>query len=71
MINHIKPIDETPACECGAALEQGRFLCRKCRAGDRWVRRQAARRRTATRNGQSRRPANRPRGIAEAGVSWT
>ncbi|MGV9770805.1 hypothetical protein [Streptosporangium sp. NPDC003464] len=72
MINHIKPIDETPACECGAVLEQRRFRCRKCRARDRWVRRQAARRRTVgKRSGQTRRPANRPRGIVEAGVIWT
>ncbi|ACZ91336.1 hypothetical protein [Streptosporangium roseum] len=71
MINHIKPIDETPICECGAALEQGRFRCLKCRARDRWTRRRLARHWTAARNGQSRRPANRPRGIVEAGVIWT
>ncbi|WP_031167886.1 hypothetical protein [Streptosporangium roseum] len=71
MINHLKPIDETPACECGAVLEQGRFRCRECRARDRWVRRQAAKRRTTARSGQSQPPAHRPRGIVEAGVSWT
>ncbi|MFF5207025.1 hypothetical protein [Streptosporangium sp. NPDC000396] len=70
MINHIRPIDETPACACGAALEQGQFLCRKRRARDRWLRRQAARRRTTKRRGQTRRPANRRRGIVEAGVIW-
>jgi hypothetical protein len=70
VINYIKPIDETPACECGAALE--RFRCLKCWAWDRWVRRQAAKRRTVgKRSGQTWRPANRPRGIVEAGVIWT
>ncbi|MFI6796147.1 hypothetical protein [Streptosporangium canum] len=71
MINYFGSIDETPDCECGAALEQGRFLCRKCRARDRWRWRQTAKRRTTTRNGQTRRPASRPRGIVEAGVIWT
>lgn len=71
MINYIRPIDETPACECGGALEEGQFACRKCRARERWVRRQVARRRTNRRRGQVRRPANRPYGTAEAGVIWT
>ncbi|MEU1882928.1 hypothetical protein ABZ470_36965 [Streptosporangium sp. NPDC020072] len=72
MINHIRPIDETPACGCGAVLEEGRFACRKCLARERWTRRQTARRRTANRwRGQVRRPANRPYGTAEAGVIWT
>ncbi|MGW4424999.1 hypothetical protein [Streptosporangium sp. NPDC004631] len=71
MINDIRPIDETPACACGATLEEGRFACRKCRARDRWTRRQVARRRTNRRRGQVRRPANRPYGSAEAGVIWT
>ena len=72
MINYIRPIDETPACECGAVLEEGQFACRKCRARNRWIRRQVARRRTANRRrGQVRRPANRPYGTAKAGVIWT
>ncbi|MCW2882530.1 MAG: hypothetical protein JWQ95_6630 [Sphaerisporangium sp.] len=71
MINYIRPIDETPACECGAALEEGQFLCRKCRARDRWFRHQAAKRKKTKRRGETRRPANRPHGIAEAGVIWT
>ncbi|SNT61596.1 hypothetical protein SAMN05216276_108436 [Streptosporangium subroseum] len=71
MINYIQSIDETPACECGAALEEGHLLCRKCRARDRWMRRHGARRKATRRPGESRRPANRPRGIVEAGVSWT
>ncbi|MBB4919106.1 hypothetical protein [Streptosporangium saharense] len=64
-------INDTPACGCGAVLEEGRFICRKCRARERWVRRQVARRRTSQRRGQVRRPANRPYGTAEAGVIWT
>lgn len=68
MINYIRPIDETPTCECGATLEEGQFVCRKCRARERWVRRRVARRRTNRRRGQVRRPANRPYGTAEAGV---
>ncbi|MGS2641809.1 hypothetical protein [Streptosporangium sp. LJ11] len=73
MINDIRPIDETPTCVCGAALEEGRIACRKCLARDRWIRRQgqAAKRRLSKRRGQSRRPAGRPRNLAEAGVSWT
>ncbi|MER7209851.1 hypothetical protein ABT340_22560 [Streptosporangium sp. NPDC000239] len=64
-------INDTPACGCGAVLEEGRFICRKCRARERWVRRQVARRRTSQRRGQVRRPVNRPYGTAEAGVIWT
>ncbi|MEU1731647.1 hypothetical protein [Streptosporangium sp. NPDC020145] len=71
MINYIRSIDETPGCECGGALEEGQFVCRKCRARERWVRRQVARRRTNRRRGQVRRPANRPYGAAEAGVIRT
>ncbi|MEU6743998.1 hypothetical protein [Streptosporangium sandarakinum] len=71
MIDYSRPIDETPACERGGALEEGRFVCRKCRARERWVRCQVARRRTNRRRGQVRHPANRPYGTAEAGVIWT
>ncbi|OUC98925.1 hypothetical protein [Streptosporangium minutum] len=71
MINYFGSIDETPECECGAPLERGWFLCRECRTRDRWVWRQTAKRRTTTRSGQTRRPANRPYGIAEAEVIWT
>ncbi|WP_371782862.1 hypothetical protein [Streptosporangium subroseum] len=71
MINDIQVIDETPACECGAALEEGHLLCRKCRARDRWMRRRGDRRKATKRRGESRRPANRLRDITEAGVSWT
>ncbi|MEU3168523.1 hypothetical protein [Streptosporangium sp. NPDC006930] len=71
MINYIRPIDETPACGCGALLEEGQFLCRKCRARDRWMRRQGAKRRTTKRREETRRPVGRPRDITRAGVSWT
>ncbi|MER7213330.1 hypothetical protein ABT340_40220 [Streptosporangium sp. NPDC000239] len=61
MINHIRPIDDTPACGCSAVLEEGRFVCRKCLARERWTRRQAARRRTADRRrGQVRRARTAP-----------
>ncbi|MET8048776.1 hypothetical protein ABZU75_14355 [Streptosporangium sp. NPDC005286] len=71
MINYTWSIDEAPACECGAALEEGQIRCRKCRARDRWTRRREGRRGITGRRGETRRPANRPRGVAEAGVSWT
>ncbi|WP_433240850.1 hypothetical protein ACQPYK_35215 [Streptosporangium sp. CA-135522] len=71
MVKYIGSIDEMPVCECGAVAEQGRFLCRRCRARDRWVHRQTAQRGTTTRSGQTRRPAGRPRGVVEAEVIWT
>ncbi|MER5622674.1 hypothetical protein ABT061_16690 [Streptosporangium sp. NPDC002544] len=71
MINYTRPIDETPAYGCGALLEEGQFLCRKCRARERWIRRQGAKRTTTKRREETRRPAGRPRDITRAGVSWT
>jgi hypothetical protein len=71
MITTINLIDETPACECGAVLEEGQSLCRKCRARDRWTRRRLARGRTNRRHGETRRPATRSRDLTEAGVIWT
>lgn len=63
MINYIRPIDETPACGYGVLLEEGQFLCRECRARDRWTRPQEARRRTTRRREETR----HPRSITRAG----
>ncbi|MFI7043303.1 hypothetical protein [Streptosporangium sandarakinum] len=72
MINLMASLDEGPVCACGAAVEEGRTLCRKCHASARWLRRTAQRRRKASRRrGEVRRPAGYPRGVAEAGVIWT
>ncbi|GGT08947.1 hypothetical protein GCM10010156_77310 [Planobispora rosea] len=67
----ISPLDETPGCVCGATLEEGQTLCRKCHARERWLKRRDAKRRTNKRRGESRRPAGRPRSITEVGVIWT
>nr|BFE83805.1 hypothetical protein GCM10020093_064060 [Planobispora longispora] len=56
----ISPLDETPDCICGAALEEGQTLCRKCHARERWLKRRAAKGRTAKRRGETRRPAAVP-----------
>ncbi|MCG5215445.1 hypothetical protein [Streptosporangium sp. KLBMP 9127] len=71
MIIRIPAIDETPACGCGAALEEGQGLCRKCRARDRWMRRRTAGRRNGRRSAETRRPGTRSNGLAQAGVTWT
>ncbi len=71
MTNTISPLDEAPGCECGALLEQGQTRCRKCRARDRWARRQAAKRRAGKRSGETRRPPKGPRVAAVAGVIWS
>ncbi|MGW0058373.1 hypothetical protein ACWDTT_00395 [Streptosporangium sandarakinum] len=72
MINLMASLDEGPVCACGAAVEEGQTLCRKCHASARWLRRTAQRRRKANRRrGEVRRPAGYPRGTVEAGVIWT
>ncbi|MFC4062254.1 hypothetical protein ACFOWE_28460 [Planomonospora corallina] len=71
MIDLIFPLDDGPACDCGAALEEGQTLCRKCHALARWLRRTTRQRKAGRRRGETRRPAGRPRGLAEAGVIWT
>ncbi|MGI5286558.1 hypothetical protein ACQEVF_24915 [Nonomuraea polychroma] len=60
-----------PSCACGALLDEGRKLCRKCRARDRWLRKQAAKRKGGRRRGETRRPPRAPRGLAAAGVIWS
>ncbi|MEV1001799.1 hypothetical protein [Nonomuraea sp. NPDC050202] len=60
-----------PACACGALLDQGRELCRKCRARDRWLKKQTAKRKSGKRRGETRRPPRAPRGLAAAGVIWS
>lgn len=71
MINDIRVIDETPACACGAAFEEGHLLCRTCWAREHWMRRHEVGRRVTERRGASRWPADCPLCFAEAGVSWT
>ncbi|MEV4173857.1 hypothetical protein [Nonomuraea sp. NPDC049709] len=60
-----------PTCVCGALLDEGRELCRKCRARDRWLRKQTAKRKGGRRRGETRRPPRAPRGLAAAGVIWS
>ncbi|MGW4662249.1 hypothetical protein [Streptosporangium sandarakinum] len=72
MIDLMNPLNEGPVCACGAAVEEGQTLCRKCHASARRLRRTAQRRRKASgRRGEVRRPAGHPRGTVEAGVIWT
>ncbi|MBB6345509.1 hypothetical protein FHU36_002018 [Nonomuraea muscovyensis] len=70
-MNMISFLDETPSCECGNALADGRVRCSKCLARERWVRNQRARNRRQRRRAESRRPPRGPRTVAAAGVSWT
>ncbi|MFG6195131.1 hypothetical protein [Nonomuraea sp. JJY05] len=60
-----------PTCACGALLNEGRELCRKCRARDRWLRKQTAKRKSGKRRGETGRPPRAPRGLAAAGVIWS
>jgi hypothetical protein len=60
-----------PACACGSLLNEGPELCRKCRARDRWLRKQAGKRKGGRRRGETRRPPRAPRGLAAAGVIWS
>ncbi|GGO83776.1 hypothetical protein [Nonomuraea cavernae] len=60
-----------PACECGAHLEEGQTRCRKCSARQRWIKKQAAKRRDGRRRGETRRPPRAARGLAAAGVIWS
>lgn len=71
MMDKVPPLDDRPSCECGARLERGQKRCHKCSAWRRWLRRQAQRRKANKRRGHTRRPAGRPRNIAEMGVSWS
>jgi hypothetical protein len=64
-------LGETPACECGNALAEGQTRCSKCLARERWARKERARNRRGRRRSESRRPPRAPRGLAEAGVSWS
>ncbi|SPL93921.1 unnamed protein product [[Actinomadura] parvosata subsp. kistnae] len=60
-----------PTCECSAGLDEGQTRCRKCRARDRWIKKQVAKRREGMRRDETRRPPRGPRRIAMAGVTWT
>ncbi|MER6946536.1 hypothetical protein ABT294_21130 [Nonomuraea sp. NPDC000554] len=60
-----------PTCECRALLAEGQDRCHKCRARDRWVKKQAAKRRDGRRRGETRRPPRTSRRAAMAGVTWT
>ncbi|GAA5082371.1 hypothetical protein HNP84_003928 [Thermocatellispora tengchongensis] len=62
-------LDETPSCACGAILARGQTRCRKCLARDRWLRKDAARRKARRRRRDSRRPPRDPRGIAQKGAA--
>ncbi|MEU7004504.1 hypothetical protein [Nonomuraea sp. NPDC046570] len=55
-----------PACECGAPLNEGQARCRKCLARDRWLKKQAGKRR-----GETRRPPRGPQSGGKAGVVWS
>ncbi|GGL24258.1 hypothetical protein [Planomonospora parontospora] len=71
MIDLMASLEEGPVCACGATVEEGQTLCRKCHALARWLRRTAKRRKAGGRRGETRRPAGRPQDFAEAGVIWT
>ncbi|WP_326825856.1 hypothetical protein [Streptosporangium sp. NBC_01756] len=71
MINDIRVIDEAPACEYGAAFEEGHLLRRTCWAREHWMRRHGVGRRSTKRRGASRWPTTCLLCFAEAGVSWT
>ncbi|MER6514497.1 hypothetical protein ABT158_47315 [Nonomuraea sp. NPDC001636] len=60
-----------PTCHCGALIARGQESCRKCRARERWLKKQAAKNRGGRRSGEVRRPPRAPRGLAAMGVSWT
>ncbi|MGW4469718.1 hypothetical protein ACWENQ_08600 [Nonomuraea sp. NPDC004354] len=65
MTNEIYP---APACECGAAPNEGQTRCLKCVARDRWAKKQAGKR---SRRRQTRRPPRGPRKSFKAGVVWS
>ncbi|WP_049572430.1 hypothetical protein [Nonomuraea sp. SBT364] len=60
-----------PTCECSARLDEGETRCRKCRSRERWIKKQAGKRRHTSRRGETRRPPRAPRGLAVAGVIWS
>ena len=59
-----EPFSEEPRCTCGARMARTAVRCPKCRAWNRWLRRQIGRRnaeerRNTRRPGGKRRPGNR------------
>jgi hypothetical protein len=71
MTHQIPSLEDDPSCECGALLEEGQTICRKCTAVLRWLRRHAKRNKPAKRRGEVKRPATRRREDARIGVSWS
>ncbi|TDC06668.1 hypothetical protein E1267_15835 [Nonomuraea longispora] len=71
MNNEITIPGETPSCECGNALGHGQVRCSKCLARNRWARKERARNRRNRRRSEDRRPPRAPRGLAQAGVTWS
>lgn len=58
------PLNDEPRCACGARMARTAKRCPKCRAWNRWLRRQTGRqkadeRRSTRRPGGKRRPGNR------------
>ena len=53
------PLSEEPRCGCGARLAEGEKRCGKCRAWNRWLRRQNGQRKAERRS--TRRPGGTSR----------